>query len=201
MIFSQKLMCAWLLLCYLTCTCGAHLQLQPPSCTAKQCAESCFCADAQRFVNSLNDFLLSAFFSKGGGGFKHFDLHNKCTTGNASVIYKWWKLNCHFNHFSESPRLRSAAELLPPYIVQASLHWPLCPRKHIQEGVIISQDVEIEDSPVHASLWAFCHERFVALVSRDAYPHQPWAMCLCHLEPGACAARSTTVGFWVFVSF
>lgn len=41
---------------------------------------------------------------------------------------------------------------LPHYIVQASQRRPLCPHKHIQKGVIISQDVRMEDLPAHASL-------------------------------------------------
>lgn len=41
---------------------------------------------------------------------------------------------------------------LPHYTVQASQRRPLCPHKHIQKGVIISQDVRMEDLPAHASL-------------------------------------------------
>lgn len=41
---------------------------------------------------------------------------------------------------------------LPHYIVQASQRRPLCPHKRIQKGVIISQDVRMEDLPAHASL-------------------------------------------------
>lgn len=79
--------------------------------------------------------------------------------------------------------------LLPQYIVQASQHRPLCPHKHIQKGVIISQDVEMEDLPVHASLWVFWHDslfRFTMLLflllEDMLNPTTLWAMCLCHLE-------------------
>lgn len=168
-----------------------------------------FCEVTDRYVIFSLTWWINFAFGSVRLNFKRLDLQDRFTKktclsfrNDESTMPLW---ACPFVRVQGSDQLHCM--LLPQYIVQASQHRPLCPHKHIQKGVIISQDVEIEDLPVHASLWVFWHDglfRFAVLLflllEEMLNPTTLWAMCLCHLELSDGAERNSTVGFCVCVS-